>query len=541
MGRMSEPEAIWRHGSTSCWARRGAARSRAGACSSPPAVRASRSTRSASSATARPAGWASRSRPRRAGAGRRVTLLAANLSVPAPVGVEVVETPTAADARARGARARRRRRRHHGRRRRRLPARRARSTGSGRRTSDDLAGRRSSRRRTCCASSARGGRTGRCSSASPPTRGDRGLERAREKLATSASTSSSSTTWAATTSASTRRTTRSSSLTRDGRARASPRRRRRRSRRLSLDEVERLLAGGDAGAALSRRERAASGGDDRAASSTTSRAVVHAPDETLRLCVLCLVAEGHLIIEDFPGVGKTMLAKALARSLDVSLLADAVHARPAAVRRHRRRTSSTSGRTSSSSGPGPVFANLLLVDEINRASPKTQSALLEAMQERQVTVDGVTYRARAGRSSCSRRRTRSSTRAPTRCPRPSSTASRCGSRIGYPPLAEEAQMLAEQTTDPPLEALSPSPTRDEIRSRDRGRARRSTSRRASTATSSRCSGTRASSPRLALGASPRAGIALLRVAKARALAEGRDFVAARRRQGRRRRPCSRIG
>src|SRR3954469_8846538 len=120
------------------------------------------------------------------------------------------------------------------------------------------------------------------------------------------------------------------------------------------------------------------------------RTVVHASDETLRLVVLCLVAEGHLIIEDFPGVGKTMLSTAVARSLscDFSRLQftpDLLPSDVTGVNVFDQRTNGFEFRR------GPVFTNLLLVDEVNRASPKTQAALLECMQETQVTVDGTSY------------------------------------------------------------------------------------------------------------------------------------------------------
>jgi MoxR-like ATPase len=249
--------------------------------------------------------------------------------------------------------------------------------------------------------------------------------------------------------------------------------------------------------------------------------VVHAPDETLRLCVLSLISEGHVILEDFPGVGKTMLAKALARSLDVSFsrmqfTPDLLPSDVTGVNVFDQRSNEFEFK------PGPVFANLLLVDEINRASPKTQAALLECMQEQQVTVDGVSYE-------LARPFMVMATQNPIEYegtyPLPEAQLDRFTMRIsiGYPPLAQEAQMLTEQTADPPLDALEPvASAADAIALADEAKSifvEESLNRYVVALLRT----TRGDS-RLFLGASPRAGIALLRVAKARALAAGRTFL-----------------
>ncbi len=249
--------------------------------------------------------------------------------------------------------------------------------------------------------------------------------------------------------------------------------------------------------------------------------VVHAPAETLRLVVLALVAEGHVIVEDFPGVGKTMLAKSLARSLDldfsrIQFTPDLLPSDVTGVNVFNQRTNEFEFR------PGPVFANVLLVDEINRASPKTQAALLEAMQESQVTIDGESYPLEAPFMVIA---TQNPIEYEGTYPLPEAQLDRFSMRLslGYPALAEEARMLNEQTTEPPLESLTPVATLDEVTAAiDEARSlfvEESLNRYVVALLRH----TRGSS-RLALGASPRSGIALLRVAKARALAEGRDYV-----------------
>src|SRR4051795_9866278 len=170
---------------------------------------------------------------------------------------------------------------------------------------------------------------------------------------------------------------------------------------------------------------------------------VKVPDETLRTVVVALLAEGHVLIEDNPGVGKTALARALARSVDaefarVQCTADLLPADVVGTNVFNQREARFEFR------PGPVFANVVLVDEINRASPKTQSGLLECMQERHVTVDVHTHE-------LARPFIVIATQNPIEYegtyPLPEAQLDRFMTRVslGYPSADEERDMLAEHS------------------------------------------------------------------------------------------------
>ena len=249
--------------------------------------------------------------------------------------------------------------------------------------------------------------------------------------------------------------------------------------------------------------------------------VIHAPATLLERCVLALLCEGHIIIEDFPGVGKTMLAKSIARSLDTEFAR--VQATPDLLP-----SDITGVSVFNLQGdefefkPGPVFANLVLVDEINRASPKTQSALLECMQEAQVTVDGHTH-------PLARPFMVIATQNPIEYegtfPLPEAQLDRFTMllTLGYPGPAEEATMLSEHAAGEPLEALEAVTTAPEIEAAIAAVKQVFVEDSLHRYVVAILRHTRGDA-RLALGASPRSGISLLRVAKAYAALRGRDYV-----------------
>ena len=239
-------------------------------------------------------------------------------------------------------------------------------------------------------------------------------------------------------------------------------------------------------------------------------------------CVACLLAGGHLLIEDVPGVGKTTLAHALARSFGlqfarVQFTADLMPTDLIGVSIYER------GREAFVFHPGPVFAQVLLADEINRASPKTQSALLEAMEEKQVTVEGETRTLPAPFFVIA-----------TQNPHdqlgtyalPESQLDRFHMRLslGYPDRAAERELLRGQDRRELIESMPPALTPEDLARLQRAVSEVHTAEPVLDYLQDLVNATR-SGRWFLQGLSPRAALAVVRAAKAQAYLQGRDYVA----------------
>ncbi|HEY6933475.1 MAG TPA: MoxR family ATPase [Marmoricola sp.] len=249
--------------------------------------------------------------------------------------------------------------------------------------------------------------------------------------------------------------------------------------------------------------------------------VIQGKPEVARTALVVLLAEGHLLIEDVPGVGKTMLSKALARSIDCSVrriqfTPDLLPSDVTGVSVFNPDTRDFEFR------PGGVFANIVVGDEINRASPKTQSAMLECMEERQVTVDGTTYHLEAPFMVIA---TQNPIEMEGTYALPEAQRDRFMARVsmGYPVESAEIEMLSARASVSPLEQLRAVTDAAEIRSLVAAVGTVHVAEAVQRYAVALTTATRRSTE-LRLGASPRATLHLVRAGRAYAAMRGRDFV-----------------
>ena len=249
--------------------------------------------------------------------------------------------------------------------------------------------------------------------------------------------------------------------------------------------------------------------------------VIEGKADVVRLSTVVLLAGGHLLVEDVPGVGKTMLAKSLARSIDCSMrriqfTPDLMPSDVTGVSVFNQQTREFEFR------PGGIFANVVLGDEINRASPKTQSALLEAMEEGQVSVDGATYRLDAPFLVVA---TQNPVEMEGTYPLPEAQRDRfmVQTAIGYPTSTDEIAMIDTQAGESSLASQRAVTSADEVARSIAAVRTVHVAEAVKRYVVDLVTATRRSSE-LRLGASPRATIHLIRAARARAAVDGRDYV-----------------
>src|SRR3954463_11242194 len=251
------------------------------------------------------------------------------------------------------------------------------------------------------------------------------------------------------------------------------------------------------------------------------RRALEVKSDVLEHVTVSMLAEGHILVEDYPGVGKTALARALSRSIDcqfarVQCTADLLPADIVGVNVYNQREQRFEFR------PGPIFANIVLVDEVNRASPKTQSGLLECMQERHVTVDAISHELALPFMVFA---TQNPVEYEGTYPLPEAQVDRFMVRLelGYPdPQAEAGVVAGHEAGDRVLELEAVADRAEVVEAQDAVR-RVHASRALRDYIVSLLRHTRADH-RVELGASPRAGLLLLRAAKAHALIRGRDHA-----------------